>query len=105
MRRVYILLAGLLALGSSGSQAQEIGQPGRGLVLAKRLCAQCHAVQKEDAQSPNADAPHFQLIAMVPGMTPLALSATLNTSHRAMPNILLDAAEQADIIAYIMSLK
>jgi mono/diheme cytochrome c family protein len=105
MRRAYIFLAGLVVLASTGLQAQEIGQPGRGLASAKRLCAECHAVQKEDARSPNNDAPHFQLIAMVPGMTPLALSATLNTSHRQMPNILLDPTEQADIIAYILSLK
>jgi hypothetical protein len=38
-------------------------------------------------------------------MTSIALSATLNTSHRAMPNIMLEADEQADIIAYILSLK
>jgi hypothetical protein len=38
-------------------------------------------------------------------MTAMALSAALNTSHRSMPNILLTADEQADIIAYISSLK
>jgi hypothetical protein len=38
-------------------------------------------------------------------MTSIALSAALNTSHRTMPNIILQADEQADVIAYILSLK
>jgi hypothetical protein len=38
-------------------------------------------------------------------MTAIALSAALNTSHRSMPNIMLEADEQADIIAYILGLK
>jgi len=38
-------------------------------------------------------------------MTAIALSAGLNTSHRSMPNIMLERDEQADIIAYILSLK
>src|SRR6516164_5557612 len=77
----------------------------RGFVLAQRLCAECHAIQKQYSRSPNANAPHFQAVASIPGMTATALSAALNTSHRAMPNIMLPADEQADIIAYILSLK
>jgi mono/diheme cytochrome c family protein len=86
-------------------EAQEIGQPGRGLASAQRLCADCHAVQKEQARSPNDNAPPFQAIASVPGMTTIALSAMLNTPHRTMPNVMLAADEQADIVAYILSLK
>jgi hypothetical protein len=74
-------------------------------MLAQRLCAECHAVQKEYSRSPNANAPHFQAISSIPGMTATALSAALNTSHRSMPNIMLAADEQADLIAYILSLK
>jgi len=95
----------VLAMPAGHGAGQEIGQPSRGLALAQRLCAECHAVQKEHSRSPNANAPRFQAIASIPGMTATALSAALNTSHRAMPNILLAADEQADIIAYILSLK
>lgn len=103
----HILLAAMILVGTPTTQgvAQEIGQPGRGLDLARQLCAQCHAVRKDQGRSPNERAPHFQAIASVPGMTALALSAALNTSHRTMPNILLEAEEQAHIIAYILSLK
>jgi mono/diheme cytochrome c family protein len=94
-----------LAFAAARGEAQEIGQPARGLALAQRLCTQCHAVEKEQPQSPNENAPRFQVIASVSGMTSIALSAALNTSHRSMPNIMLTPDERADIIAYILSLK
>jgi mono/diheme cytochrome c family protein len=103
-RRILLMMAGLATAIADGS-AQEIGQAGRGLALAQRLCAQCHAVQKDTAASPNPDAPSFLIISSVPGMTSIALTAALNTSHRSMPNILLEPGEQADIIAYILSIK
>ena len=104
MRLKDIMLAAAVAL-SMPAQAQEAGQASRGLALAQRLCAECHAIEKQYARSPNANAPRFQGVASTPGMTAMALSAALNTSHHSMPNILLTADEQADIIAYILSLK
>ena len=107
MRGKLVLPAAAIALmmGTTLGLSQEIGQPGRGLELASRLCAQCHAVRRDQSRSPNEQAPRFQEIAAVPGMTALALSAALNTSHRSMPNIVLQASDQTDIIAYILSLK
>ena len=107
MRVKHLMLAAVIGLpmSTANGEAQQIGQPSRGLVLAQRLCAECHAVQKEYSRSPNANAPRFQAIASIPGMTATALSAVLNTPHRAMPNIMLAADEQADIVAYILSLK
>ena len=107
MRAKHVMLAAAIALltPTAHGEAQEIGQPGRGFVLAQRLCAECHAIQKEYSRSANANAPRFQAIASIPGMTATALSAAFNTSHRAMPNIILAADEQADIIAYVLSLK
>jgi len=107
MRAKQLMRAALIALviPAGPGAGQEIGQSSRGLVLAQRLCGECHAVQKEYSRSPNANAPRFQAIAAIPGMTATALSAALNTSHRAMPNVMLAADEQADIIAYILSLK
>lgn len=103
----HMLLAAAItaAAPTAPGTAQELGQPSRGLELARQLCAQCHAVEKRQAQSPNVSAPRFQVIASVPGMTAIALAATLNTSHRTMPNIMLAADERADIIAYILALK
>ncbi len=86
-------------------EAQEVGHASAGLALAQRLCSQCHAVQKGELQSHNSDSPPFQLIASVPGMTAAALAAALNSSHQTMPNVILKADEQADVVAYILSLK
>ena len=107
MRAKQLTLAAIIAVAMPAGHGagQEIGQSSRGLVLAQRLCTECHAVQKEYSRSPNANTPRFQAIAAIPGMTATALSAALNTSHRAMPNIMLPGDEQADIIAYILSLK
>jgi mono/diheme cytochrome c family protein len=107
MNGKHVLLAAAIALAvpTGHGQAQQVGQPGQGLASAERLCAQCHAVQKGLAPSRNENAPSFQAIASVPGMTAIALSAALNTSHRTMPNIVLEPDERADIIAYILSLK
>ena len=104
----HMLLAAVIAAATAPAapgKAQEAGQPGRGLELARQLCAQCHAVEKGQARSPNVNAPRFQVIASVPGMTAIALAAALNTSHRTMPNIMLAADERADIIAHILDLK
>jgi mono/diheme cytochrome c family protein len=107
MNKTRLLPAVAIALAAStgSGAAQQVGEARAGLELAQRLCSQCHAVSKDESRSPNANAPRFQTIASVPGMTATALSAALNTSHRTMPNIILDAEQQANIIAYILSLK
>jgi mono/diheme cytochrome c family protein len=102
-----ILWAAVTALmfASGHSTAQEVGSVGRGIALAQQVCARCHAVQRQQVQSPSESAPAFQEIASTPGMTAIALSAALSTSHRTMPNIMLEPDERIDIIAYILSLK
>jgi mono/diheme cytochrome c family protein len=105
IKHVMLAAAVVLWMTTGQGEAQETGQASHGLALAQRLCAECHAIEKRYARSPNANAPRFQAIASTPGMTAIALTAALNTSHHSMPNIVLAADEQADIIAYILSLK
>jgi mono/diheme cytochrome c family protein len=107
MNRARLLPSVAIALSAStgSGTAQQVGEARAGLELAQRLCAQCHGVSKDEGRSANATAPRFPTIASVPGMTATALSAALNTSHRTMPNIILDAEQQANIIAYILSLR
>ncbi len=73
--------------------------------MAKQICAECHAVEKGLFLSRNAAAPRFEDIANMPGMTATALAAALQTSHRTMPNLVLDSGQLANIVAYIQSLK
>jgi mono/diheme cytochrome c family protein len=84
--------------------AQE-GNVGRGAEIARSICAACHVVERGQPAAPNSQAPPFPVIASTPGMTSIALSAVLTTSHRLMPNIILEPEERRDVIAYILSLK
>jgi mono/diheme cytochrome c family protein len=84
--------------------AQE-GNVGRGAEIARNICAACHVVARGQPVVPNSQAPPFPAIASTPGMTSIALSAALTTSHRLMPNIILEPEERRDVIAYILSLK
>jgi mono/diheme cytochrome c family protein len=86
-------------------QAQELADRQRGRALALQVCAECHAVGTEDARSPNSRSPSFVTIASTPGMTAAALNVLLHTSHRSMPNLILDADQTNGIIAYVLSLK
>ncbi|MGZ5854019.1 MAG: c-type cytochrome [Xanthobacteraceae bacterium] len=96
--------ATVLSVAAQPGFAQNGGNAQRGASLAGSQCAECHAVNKGE-RSPKATVPTFSAIAATPGMTSLALEAALQTSHRQMPNVLLERADRADIIAYILSLK
>jgi len=97
--------AAICGMITSAGYAESDGRPPQGGIITQNVCAECHAVQREDLRSPNADAPPFAKLATTPGMTTIALTAALRTSHRTMPNIVLQAGEAADVIAYILSLK
>jgi mono/diheme cytochrome c family protein len=83
--------------------AQE-GDMRAGLAVAQNTCAACHAIRKGQ-QSANARAPAFEKIATVPGMTAIALQASLQTSHRSMPNLILSTEDRRNVVAYILSLQ
>jgi mono/diheme cytochrome c family protein len=85
--------------------AQDVIDRQKGRLLAREVCAECHAVGRQNLHSPNSRSPSFIAIAATPGMTEAALNFVLHTSHRSMPNIILSDQQSAEIIAYILSLK
>jgi mono/diheme cytochrome c family protein len=97
------LLSSSVIVAASPVKAQD-GDARRGLAIARETCSVCHGVRKGE-RSPNASAPAFDVVAAVPGMTGLALQSMLQTSHREMPNLILQSDERADLIAYILSLR
>ena len=100
---VALAAAALLDPGSILAQhADDIVHGGE---IARTICAACHVVAKGQLVSPNSEAPPFPVLATTPGMTTIALTAALLTSHRLMPNIVLQPDERRDVIAYILSLK
>ena len=108
MKRIGCLIwSSLLALwlACGNAWAQDLGQPGTGRNLARQLCSECHAIEKTEARSANSAAPRFEAIANTRGMTATALSAALHTSHRTMPNVILERDDLSNIVAYILSLR
>ena len=76
-----------------------------GLALARRVCADCHAVERFEVPSPNSRAPTFQQLASTPGMTSAALTVAFSTPHAGMPMFRLASGQADDLIAYILSLR
>jgi mono/diheme cytochrome c family protein len=100
-------VAGLMAVLASATGpvwAQGVGDPVK-VAIARQVCAECHAVERGQRQSSNAQAPAFEAIAKTPGMTSIALTAALRTSHRVMPNIVLSDDELRNVVAYLLGLK
>jgi mono/diheme cytochrome c family protein len=102
---IIVLALGLLSAGALTLAAQTRGDAEKGYRLAKGVCAECHAVEKNESDSPNNVAPNFTAIARSPGMSEIALSVFLRTPHDTMPNLVLSGDEVTDVIAYIESLK
>jgi mono/diheme cytochrome c family protein len=92
----------LAAAGAAWAQEADIAA---GKAYAEEICAACHAVEPGGADSPLFEAPPFQEVADTPGMTELALSVWLQSSHPTMPNIVLEQDDMRNVIAYIRSLK
>jgi mono/diheme cytochrome c family protein len=107
MRTCITLLAVAAAalLDPGPCLAQDANDIGHGRQIAQTICAACHVITKAQSASPNSEAPPFPVLATTPGMTTIALTAALLTSHRQMPNIILQPDERRDVIAYILSLK
>jgi mono/diheme cytochrome c family protein len=104
IRALATLMGGALFL-SAPVRAQDSGNVGHGREIAQNICSACHVVSRGQPVSPNSEAPPFPKLADTPGMTTIALSVALQTSHRLMPNIILQPDERRDVIAYILSLK
>jgi cytochrome c len=100
-----IVLASATLLEPAAIVAQDATDVRRGREIARNICAACHVVSKGQIASPRSEAPPFPVLAATPGMTTIALTAALLTSHRQMPNIVLQPDERRDVIAYILSLK
>ena len=102
---IFVAFVAATLLISSSIHAQDADDIGHGREIARTICAACHVVAKGQMVSPSGAAPPFPVLAATPGMTSIALTAALLTSHRLMPNIVLQPDERRDVIAYILSLK
>lgn len=90
---------------SSRPDDSAAGNPALGQAYAQQNCAACHAVNTDEASSPEATAPAFITIANTPGMTHIALNVWLNMSHPNMPNLVVDPDRIEDLSAYLTTLR
>ncbi len=105
MRLIFFVAAIAVTSAASRLAAEELGNAQRGLAYAQANCAGCHAILRDDTNSPNPDSPAFKAVADTPGMTRTALSVFFRSPHPTMPNLIIAPEDADDLIAYIMSLK
>ena len=105
MRTIQLGSIAALAACALPVRADEAGDVHRGAVYAQKVCAECHAVLPEGDVSPNSEAPPFRTVAETDGMSRRALVVWLQSSHPTMPNIMVEANDRDDVVAYIMSLE
>ncbi len=79
------------------AMAQSVGDPQKGFRLAQLQCADCHFVERGLGRSPVPPAPSFKHIANIPGMTNMALTTSLRTSHATMPNVVIKGSDISDL--------
>ena len=102
--KAMFLAAAAVVIGGSGAAAQNADIEA-GAAYAEQVCAACHAVLAGETYSPLPEATPFQTVANAPGMTEMALTVWLQTSHPTMPNIILEQDDLRNVVAYIRSLK
>jgi mono/diheme cytochrome c family protein len=102
--RAGVLLLLLLA-SPSPVAAQIAGDAAAGRHLSETWCANCHIVSGAQLQAASTGAPSFHAIAVQRSVTPMALSAFLQTPHHRMPDLHLSREEIDDVSAYILSLR
>jgi mono/diheme cytochrome c family protein len=103
----HLLLSSTILLAAyTGLMAEQVGvgDPEAGFVHAKEVCANCHAIVSNET-SPMPEAPAFDEIANMAGMSAKALLVWMQTQHPTMPNIPLERDDLLDVIAYILSHK
>ncbi|MBL8537907.1 MAG: hypothetical protein JNM59_10940 [Hyphomonadaceae bacterium] len=101
------LIVSACASQQSPAPAADLGpgSPAIGRAYAQEVCAACHAIPPDGADSAHLYAPPFREIANAPGMTETAFRAWMSSSHPTMPDIILEPDRIDDLWAYIASLK
>lgn len=106
MNRVILsgAVASALLVAMAGFAQEPAAQRGEGFVQAN--CARCHAIGLT-GDSPMSQAPPFRAIHLRYPIDNLeeALGEGIRTSHRAMPEFVLNSHQVQDLIAYLRSLE
>ena len=92
------LLSSLVAV--TLADVASAADTGNGEMLARRWCASCHVVSRDQRQG-NTQASPFSAMAKLPGLDAGKLALFLLAPHPPMPDMSLSRDEAADLAAYI----
>jgi mono/diheme cytochrome c family protein len=92
-------------VASSANGQPLTGDGAQGHALARAVCAECHSIERRQADGDFLPGPAFKAIADRASTTEVSLRVFFRTPHRDMPNLRLTESETNDIIEYILSLK
>ena len=98
------LAYGLLSVASTVAAA-ELGDADAGLKFATENCAECHDITSRNSTSTASGVPTFYVVANASGISRTSLLVWMQSSHRKMPNLMIEAQDLDNVIAYILSLK
>jgi len=82
-------------------QAAVAASAANGEKMAKRWCATCHIVAKDQKSGGSTQSPPFSAIANKPGFDASKLALYLLLPHPRMPDMNMSRAEAEDLAAYI----
>lgn len=105
MKAIRLLVSSMLFV-STAHAASPTGGPPNGERIAQSVCVECHAVGGDETKpSTNPKAPRFIDVAAMPSTTELSLKVFLRSSHKDMPNLMLDEQEADAVSKYILALR
>lgn len=96
-RTIAALLSLTFVVAFANAAAADVAN---GEKLAKRWCAACHVVARDQSRG-NTQAPPFSATAKRPGINAGMIALYLLTPHPKMPDMSLSRQEAADLATYI----
>jgi mono/diheme cytochrome c family protein len=103
------ILAALILTRTAPVFAGEGLPPGdvdAGRAYATRTCSDCHRVgPPKDGSAAVLKSTDFDMLAQIKGLSATSLNVFLVTPHPTMPNLIIQADDRANVIAYILSLR
>lgn len=94
------LLAAAILSAAAPATAQDASLVRQGELLARALCADCHAIDQRVRS--DAPAPPFAAIGATPSTTALSLRVFLRSPHPTMPNLILSDPQIEALTALIL---
>ena len=102
-RHLGIPVLCFLAALAACQEAETVGSPEKGKLVAQQWCAECHLVSPDQNTIPDRGAPSFREIAKDPDKDIAYLRRFMAELHLPMPTFRLWPEEQGNVLAYIIT--